>query len=125
MKNLRNLLFIIPFGFFLLTTVVGCERADAQSTKLDSPNLNSGTYRDPGPDGNPATYDQDTNNLPQSLVRTYDNVDEIEVQSPTKYEAPPPDACAICRDGTYSQSKNRQGTCSHHGGVAKWLKELL
>ncbi len=28
---------------------------------------------------------------------------------------------AICRDGTYSYSKNRRGTCSHHGGVAQWL----
>ncbi|WP_289144502.1 DUF3761 domain-containing protein, partial [uncultured Bacteroides sp.] len=29
---------------------------------------------------------------------------------------------ALCRDGTYSFSKSRRGTCSHHGGVAKWLK---
>ncbi len=28
---------------------------------------------------------------------------------------------AICKDGTYSYSKNRRGTCSHHGGVEKWL----
>lgn len=28
---------------------------------------------------------------------------------------------AICRDGTYSYSSNRRGTCSHHGGVARWL----
>ncbi len=30
-------------------------------------------------------------------------------------------ATAICRDGTYSYSKSRRGTCSHHGGVKKWL----
>jgi hypothetical protein len=24
-------------------------------------------------------------------------------------------------DGTYSFSQSRRGTCSHHGGVAKWL----
>ncbi len=30
-------------------------------------------------------------------------------------------ATAICRDGTCSYSQHRQGTCSHHGGVAKWL----
>ncbi len=35
---------------------------------------------------------------------------------------PPPGATALCRDGTYSYSKHRSGTCSHHGGVAKWLK---
>lgn len=35
--------------------------------------------------------------------------------------APPPGATALCRDGTYSFSKHHSGTCSHHGGVAKWL----
>jgi hypothetical protein len=29
---------------------------------------------------------------------------------------------AICNDGTTSYSAHRQGTCSHHGGVAQWLK---
>ncbi len=28
---------------------------------------------------------------------------------------------AICRDGTYSYSHNRRGTCSWHGGVKKWF----
>jgi len=35
--------------------------------------------------------------------------------------APPPGATAQCRDGTYSYSQHRSGTCSHHGGVAVWL----
>jgi hypothetical protein len=35
--------------------------------------------------------------------------------------AAPPGATARCRDGTYSYSKHHSGTCSHHGGVAKWL----
>lgn len=35
--------------------------------------------------------------------------------------APPPGATARCRDGTYSYSQHRSGTCSHHGGVAVWL----
>lgn len=30
-------------------------------------------------------------------------------------------ATAICRDGTYSYSQHRSGTCSHHGGVMSWL----
>jgi Protein of unknown function (DUF3761) len=33
----------------------------------------------------------------------------------------PPGATARCRDGTYSYSQHRSGTCSHHGGVAEWL----
>src|SRR5262245_43086780 len=27
---------------------------------------------------------------------------------------------AICNDGTLSYSRNRSGTCSHHGGVREW-----
>jgi len=34
----------------------------------------------------------------------------------------PEGATARCRDGTYSYSKHRRGTCSHHGGVAEWLR---
>lgn len=30
-------------------------------------------------------------------------------------------ATARCRDGTYSFSQNRRGTCSGHGGVSGWL----
>ena len=29
-------------------------------------------------------------------------------------------ATAMCRDGSLSYSAHRQGTCSHHGGVAVW-----
>jgi hypothetical protein len=35
--------------------------------------------------------------------------------------AAPPGTTAQCRDGTYSFSQHRSGTCSHHGGVALWL----
>jgi hypothetical protein len=30
-------------------------------------------------------------------------------------------ATALCKDGTYSFSAHRSGTCSHHGGVKTWL----
>lgn len=40
-----------------------------------------------------------------------------------------PEGCdritAICCDGTYSYSKHRSGTCSHHGGVCKWINKPL
>jgi hypothetical protein len=29
---------------------------------------------------------------------------------------------AICRDGSFSYSQSRRGTCSWHGGVSTWLK---
>lgn len=34
---------------------------------------------------------------------------------------PPAGATAQCADGTYSFSQSRRGTCSHHGGVSRWL----
>jgi hypothetical protein len=34
----------------------------------------------------------------------------------------PAGATAICTDGTVSYSAHRQGTCSHHGGVAQWCQ---
>lgn len=33
----------------------------------------------------------------------------------------PVGATAQCKDGTYSYSQHRSGTCSHHGGVAVWF----
>lgn len=41
---------------------------------------------------------------------------------PTQTAAPSQGATAQCRDGSYSFSANRSGTCSHHGGVARWLR---
>jgi|SRR5579872_2270371 hypothetical protein len=52
---------------------------------------------------------------------TYVNSKGQTVQRPENCSAPPKGATAQCRDGTYSFSKSRRGTCSHHGGVAKWL----
>jgi hypothetical protein len=37
-------------------------------------------------------------------------------------QPPPPNATAICRDGTYSFSEHHSGTCSGHGGVASFLR---
>lgn len=53
----------------------------------------------------------------------YINVDGNKVQSPTYSQngSVPVGATARCRDGTYSFSQHRSGTCSHHGGVANWL----
>jgi Protein of unknown function (DUF3761) len=53
----------------------------------------------------------------------YVNRSGTEVHSPsaTKDGAPPANATAKCRDGTYSFSQHRSGTCSHHKGVMAWL----
>ena len=51
----------------------------------------------------------------------YINVDRNTVHAPAYSDTTPAGASARCRDGTYSFSQNRRGTCSRHGGVASWL----
>jgi hypothetical protein len=53
----------------------------------------------------------------------YRNVDGVVVHAPahTDTGATPAGASAQCRDGSFSFSAHRRGTCSHHGGVARWL----
>lgn len=52
---------------------------------------------------------------------TYTNSSGNEVCSPySSPDGPPAGATARCKDGTYSFSEHRQGTCSGHGGVAEW-----
>lgn len=62
-----------------------------------------------------------TYTVPKGSVRYYTNSNGYRVQSPTHYSSVPAGATALCRDGTYSFSRSRRGTCSHHGGVARWL----
>jgi Protein of unknown function (DUF3761) len=42
------------------------------------------------------------------------------VHRPARADRPPAGWSARCRDGTYSFSQSRRGTCSWHGGVAIW-----
>lgn len=55
--------------------------------------------------------------------RHYKAKDGHEVHSPARstHDQLPAGASAKCRDGTYSFSQHRRGTCSHHGGVGVWL----
>jgi uncharacterized protein YraI len=66
-----------------------------------------------------------THARPQAVAqgRGYVNSEGQKVPSPTLTpdNRPPAGASARCRDGTFSFSQSRRGTCSHHGGVAEWL----
>jgi hypothetical protein len=53
---------------------------------------------------------------------TYVNAAGNTVCRPENSPTVPAGATAECSDGTYSFSESRSGTCSHHGGVARWLK---
>jgi uncharacterized protein YgiM (DUF1202 family) len=65
-------------------------------------------------------YNPTNSRVLSNRVRYYTNRYGNRVQSPTIYNSKPAGATALCRDGTYSFSQNRRGTCSHHGGVAIW-----
>lgn len=54
---------------------------------------------------------------------SYTNREGFEVHRPahTVTGAIPSGATAQCRDGSFSFSMSHRGTCSHHGGVARWL----
>ena len=62
---------------------------------------------------------QDNSGL--SNNNTYTNSADNQVHSPAYSNSIPQGASAKCRDGTYSFSQSRRGTCSHHGGVGEWL----
>ncbi|WP_232001785.1 DUF3761 domain-containing protein [Mycobacterium sp. 852014-52450_SCH5900713] len=64
--------------------------------------------------------------LPQCPPETYENSSGICVPrpvqpDPSQPQTPPGNATAKCRDGSWSFSQHRTGTCSGHGGVAQWL----
>lgn len=66
-----------------------------------------------------------TNDSTQLIEQgTYVNRDGVVVHDPahTVSGTVPSGASAQCRDGTYSFSQHHRGTCSHHGGVSRWLK---
>ena len=52
---------------------------------------------------------------------TYLNTRGRCVHRPVRANSAPAGATAKCRDGSYSFSQSRRGTCSWHGGVAQWL----
>ena len=51
----------------------------------------------------------------------YTNVNGHRVHRPMRANQAPAGATAKCSDGTWSFSENHRGTCSHHGGVTRWL----
>lgn len=70
----------------------------------------------------PSTQQQQQDPKPKCADNgTYVNSKGEAVKRPENCSAAPQGATAQCRDGSYSFSQSRSGTCSHHGGVAKWL----
>lgn len=55
---------------------------------------------------------------------SYTNVSGRRVHSPSRTFSGrvPAGASATCGDGSYSFSEHHRGTCSHHGGVSRWMR---
>jgi hypothetical protein len=69
-----------------------------------------------------SSFTESTTSQTLSNNQHYTNVEGRTVHSPAYSSAgPPAGASAQCGDGTYSFSQHRQGTCSHHDSVARWL----
>ncbi len=51
----------------------------------------------------------------------YTNVSGHHVHRPMRASRAPSGASAHCYDGSWSFSEHHQGTCSHHGGVERWM----
>lgn len=96
------------FNLILALALVGLTWPQAQPKPAPSPTPHaSAPATTPGPC--PTDY--------------YRNSTGVCVHRPVKTQgsAVPAGATAQCRDGSYSFSQSRRGTCSHHGGVARWL----
>ena len=57
---------------------------------------------------------------PKSTTETPTRAPTTQVESQSDV---PDGVTAVCKDGTYSYSKHHSGSCSHHGGVARFTQD--
>jgi hypothetical protein len=69
----------------------------------------------------PATTQVDEDQLIEHGHYTNKSGQSVHSPAHTKSGKAPQGATAQCRDGSYSFSRHRSGTCSGHGGVGNWL----
>jgi len=107
MRPLRTFVYALALAAILFS-----QQIVSQTQSASQPNTNSAAAGNTKPNTGQVNC---TNN------GTYVNSKGRTVQRPEDCSGPPKGATAECRDGSYSFSQSRRGTCSHHGGVAKWL----
>ena len=125
--------YIIPIAFFGLIVLLGAFGDSSSQTRsvqdstaaINSFNTAQVSQVAPSPS---VPVNQIAPNQPEPSEQTplsndnyYTNSAGNTVHSPAYAPSIPAGATAQCRDGTYSFSQSRRGTCSHHGGVARWL----
>jgi hypothetical protein len=105
---MRRLLSVLILSITLLSNLpVSVSSAQNQPT-VQAPSQNTSTH--------------DTrDNVKCNDNGTYVNSQGQKVKRPENCSGAPSGATALCRDGSYSFSRNHRGTCSHHGGVSRWL----
>jgi hypothetical protein len=96
---------------FLLAAILFSQQAVSQSQPPPPSGSGSTVTSNPKADSSKANC---TSN------GAYVNSKGQSVKRPENCSSAPTGATAQCRDGTYSFSQSRRGTCSHRGGVAKW-----
>lgn len=94
-----------------------------KSVQVTTPTITPITTSTPTPTPTIRIYYQPTPTPTSGLSNNnyYMNTNGNEVHSPAYSNTVPADATAQCKDGTYSFSQHRSGTCSGHGGVSQWL----
>jgi hypothetical protein len=104
------------------TTSATCVYSWAKPAPAPVPNPRTSTSVGAGsPAGSSATSRVTSGSGSTSGGDTYTNVDGNQVHVPVQAPSAPAGATAHCRDGSWSFSQHRSGTCSGHGGVAQWL----
>jgi len=95
---------------------------DAATSYQQQTTQTTGAQTTPVPSGSQSQPTQPPHTTTLSNNNYYTNSSGNQVHSPAKSSnGVPAGATAQCSDGSYSFSQHRQGTCSHHGGVARWL----
>jgi hypothetical protein len=93
-----------------------------QLSELQSPSAQAGAARTKSSERRAVPTTQSVPAGQLSNDRYYTNSDGKRIHSPAYSSGgSPAGATAVCTDGTYSFSQHRSGTCSHHGGVARWF----
>lgn len=109
--------FLVALAFLGLFTVSTAQYNDSPSTSTQP--VKSYTNTLPTHQTQPQIHATQDTGL--SNDNYYTNSRGNTVHSPAYSATIPEGASAKCRDGTYSFSQSRRGTCSRHGGVATWL----
>jgi resuscitation-promoting factor RpfB len=106
--SLRKLIVVLSLSFLLSQQLLTQTPSQAPTSGSPAPPTSNAPHNNP-------TKPKCTDN------GTYVNSQGQTVKRPENCTTAPQEATAQCRDGTRSFSESRRGTCSHHGGVAKWL----